>query len=1197
MNRPALQPLEVLQAPLAGTTLVEASAGTGKTWAIAELYVRLLAEKRLAVDQILVVTYTNAATQELNDRIRTRLLASRDHLLAGTSNASCHQWLHGKHINRQQTASLLTQAIRCFDQAAIFTIHGFCQRVLTENAFESGEPFEVQVLSDETDLLQEITDDFWRRELYAAPQLRAAYLSQALKSPEQLLRSVRRYVGKPYLKILTPQGDGDCDEVEESYASAYSQVRALWQTERSEVSELFHTHSGLNRSRYSARAVSGWLATLDDFLAPQEANPDLPKSAIRFTAEQIASATKKGCCPPQHQLFSECDRLLAAHRNLQAGYAPLVYRLKVRLLEFLTEELERRKVTQRLKSYDDLLIGLDRALVGDRGKALVDTLRARYRAALIDEFQDTDPLQYRILGRLFTQTDYPVFLVGDPKQAIYSFRGADVFAYLNAHRAAQTRYTLGVNRRSTAALITAVNTVFENAKDPFLYDDIKFLRAEAAGYTAPDLIVADDRPEPFRIWFMERSEGTTAINKRQAELLCARATAAEVARLLTRSARGEALIGDRRLGGGDIAILVRSHHQGRLMDGALRELGIPCVQQTLDNVFHSWEALELERVLMAIAEPGREPLLRAALVTDMLGVSGEELYARSTAGQDWEDRIETFYRYHRWWREQGFIQMFRQLITAEQVAARLLSYGDGNRRLTNLLHLAELLHSQASGSRWKMEQLLSWFAERRQADGVDSEQAQLRLESDEHLVTLVTIHKAKGLQFPVVFCPFPWDGKEWTARAKEFVFHDPAGSFEPTLDLGSTQQDDHRKAARQEELAEKLRLFYVALTRAQYRCYMTWGAVRDAACSAPAWLFHQLESAEQKPVAERMPRLESALDAKLRADLERLAARSGGAIAIEPLSGPPEQTATRSQTSAHGKLAARSWSGNVVPTWRMTSFSALTKGHDPELTDYGEDRVRVGETEPAGAATFPRGARAGQCLHTVFERLDFTCARAGVRERLIATALREHGFGEEWTQPVAALVERVLTTTLTPSGIRLADVSPGARVNEMPFSYPVAGLTETDLRRLLAAHGFGAGTARLHDTLNGVHFDVTRGFVRGFIDLVFQTDGSYYLVDYKSNWLGPKVSDYHVSVLAQVMSREAYTLQYLLYAIALHRYLEQRVLGYDYDTHFGGVLYLFLRGMDPNRGPQFGVFRDRPESTLITALDSYFRTGDIGTPL
>ncbi|MFO1349266.1 MAG: exodeoxyribonuclease V subunit beta [Gammaproteobacteria bacterium] len=1191
----AFAPLDLFAAPLSGMSLIEASAGTGKTYTITGLYLRLILEAERRVDQILVVTFTNAATEELKARIRQRLADVRAALQSGhPPDPFCAQLLE-RIADRERALRRVGNAVRGFDEAAIFTIHGFCRRVLAERAFASRMPFETEVLADTRDLLLEITEDFWRRTFHDASPLLVDYLlSSKHNAPSKLLQQIHPHLGKPYLKVTGVADPAQLAAVEAVYTDAFRGVRERWPMEREAVSDILLNDPGLNRQKYNPKSIPNWIEQLNTYLDLPLPAPQLPEKFAQFSAATIAKSLRQNSQPPRHPFFDACDALAAAHAALVAQYEVGFKALRARLLEFCNQELAARKWRERVQSYDDFLTNLQRALAGERGQGLAQMLRKRFPAALIDEFQDTDPIQYDILRRIYAESNLPVFIVGDPKQAIYSFRGADIFAYLGAQADAARGFTLLDNWRSEPALIDAVNTLFAHSRQaPFLFERIGFHHARAADQERLPLRLADSAPEPLQLWFLADADDTKPLALGAAEQRAARATAAEIARLLNLAAHGKATLGERVLVGGDIAVLVAKHKQGALVRRELLKLNVPSVQHAQDNVFDTHEADELERVLLALAEPGREALVRAALATDMFGLDAARLLALGTDERTWEQWLERFHRYHEWWRDKGFILAFQALLRDNQVSQRLLAFGDGERRLTNLLHLAELLHGAASQQRLGMAGLLKWLAERRQGSNTQDETLQLRLESDAQLVQIVTVHKSKGLEYPIVFCPFLWSGKLSAGKDEIVRYHDPADGYRAVLDIGSPELDARRPLAKREELAERLRQLYVALTRARHRCYLAWGKLKDAGAAPLAWLLH--EPPVIAPDADRLDALSAHYEAMtataLRAELVRVAARAPAAIAIADL--PAQADPYRAPAQAQSDYRPRSFPGPLRGGWRVGSFTALTANFNADAPDYDAlvlDTPQTVRTERSIHA-FPRGARPGSCLHQIFERWDFTSSDRAALGTLVETTLSAHGFEREWRDTIAAMVERVLATPLDEAGVCLRQIGSAQRVNEVEFYYPLAAIGADGLRQVLARHG--GWSEAIRSEIERLGFAPLQGYMKGYIDLLFSAGGRYYLADYKSNWLGMTSADYRHENLVEAMAREAYFLQYLIYTVAVHRYLRLRLPGYRYSRDFGGVFYLFLRGMDPAH-PGCGVYHDRPAEALIDALDAYLDSGHVG---
>ena len=1171
--------------------LVEAAAGTGKTWAITSLYLRLLLEHRLTVSNVLVVTYTRAATRELRVRIRKRLRQALNAFESGLVNGDAVLQAQLENcVDHTQVVGYLRRALADFDEAAIFTIHGFCQRVLADCAFESSMPFESELLVDESETLDEVVNDFWRREIYPAGCLWVSWLqNRGVSTPDDLLDMLINLTGKPYLKIEPLPEPTRQTSFEDALQETFKRVASLWATERATVVTILETDPGLNRRSYPLRRVPEWVGQMDVLFAGSTFDFHqwrACKAFTRFQASILSSdkSLRKGAKAPQLGFFDACDELAECFKDLDHVYENQYATWRRNLFDYVTNELPRRKAERHQLSYDDLLVNLQTALSGPGGQALAERLRCDYAAVLLDEFQDTDPVQYDIFRTIYAGTEQPVFMVGDPKQSIYSFRGADIFAYLGARADATCKYTLDRNHRSVPGLVNAVNALFRQRQNSsaFLFDDIQFNPAVASADVS-ELSEHNEDVMPLVIWPVLRQGSDKPVPKYRATATCAEAVAAETVRLLSMPAK----LGDRLLAPSDIAILVRTHHEGRAVEEALRDVQVPTVRLVQESVYATEEAMELERILAAVAQPTREPLVRAALVTDLLGYDVDDISSLSEGGRPWDDRLETFHRYHERWRKAGFMCMFRDLAATESIFQRLLGDVQGERRATNLLHLAERIEAMF-GRHHDIPTVLKWFSAVRDRPPLGDEESLLRLESDQDRVRIATLHASKGLQFPVVFLPFAWGGGLRTPRREQFIFHGVGQPHQATVDFGSAKFEEHLSQACNEELAENLRLLYVGLTRAQSRCYIAWGAVNEAGTSALAWLLHRpLRDPAVDDSDALANHFSSLTDDDLMAALGNLTTLASGHITVAELPVVDTESLHLGATRS-GKLMARDAQRRVTQAWQLTSFSALTTGHDTDLPDHDAriiGTIPFDDKSPTGIFAFPRGPRAGTCLHQIFEEIDFVATKETARQATVKRALEAHGFASHWVDVVDTMVEKVLRTPLDDSGsLYLSPVKRSCRVDEMAFYFPLLELRAADLRRLLSKHNFG-GNNITPEGIAQIDFKPVSGFMHGYIDLVFETDGRFYIADYKSNHLGNHVDDYRPEALATAMVHQQYTLQYLVYTLAVHRFLGQRVAGYDYDRHFGGVYYLFLRGMDPARGGN-GVFFDRPSRQLVEAADT-----------
>jgi exodeoxyribonuclease V beta subunit len=1205
-----MKEFDILRIPLEGTRLVEANAGTGKTYALSVLFLRLILEHNLSPGEILVVTYTRAATQELRDRIRRMIRQAIDFFSSGTATEPFVERLAVGHPDRSRSADALTRALRGLDEAAIFTIHGFCQRLLLENAFETGSLFDVELVTQEQALDQEIVEDFWRSHICTAEPELVHYLFHKKWSTDNLLRILGPGLKHPYIRIV-PQITVSALHALGEYRKALDALRKSWPGTRDEVRTLL-MDPGIKGNAYgvttTARGpssprelkVGSMMAAMDQFLAARR--PLFPPFADmeKFSAGRLAASMKKGCPPPRHEYFDLCDRLWDQKSVLAEEMDRKLIFLKGRLFEFVRKERLKRKTLRNIRTYQDLLTDALAALEHRGKESFVRAARAKYQAALIDEFQDTDPVQYRIFKHLFEHEKTPLFYIGDPKQAIYGFRGADVITYLQAAAAVPDTSTLRTNWRSGPDLVQAVNALFRGIERPFVYPEIAYVPSKSAEDGCRDsLHVEGDDAAPLRICVLRPPEGedrSSLVPKKRAWPAILEFVVSEIARLVKLGRTGKAFIGEEPLSEKHIAVLVRKNREARLVQDALRRVNIPSILYNAGDIFETREAFEVGLVLQAVAEPGSEGHIKAALATDMMGLRGEDIQTLSHREGVWEQRVFDFREYRQIWEEQGFMRMFRGLLTREAVRVRLLAFPDGERRLTNLLHLGEVLHRAALEERLSPDALTTWLFRKMEDPSQESEEHLLRLETDEKAAKIVTVHKSKGLEYPVVFCPSLWDGG--SIPGNDVICHDPQNNRQLTMDLGSEKRESRQTAAREELLAENLRILYVAVTRARHRCYVVWGPIRDAESSALAYVLHARHAGDDNGAVQRAQEaLRSRSWESLAGDLSRLEQNSAGTIAVKSLavgkwSGPT------GQTGVDIRLEGRSFSAEIPKDWKISSFSSLSSEYrlDADTPDYDvtfspqpspEEAAEESRVHPAsGIFAFPKGARAGTCLHDILEHLDFAQAGGNGVRSLIANKLSGYGFEEKWVDAVEEMVEKLVSAPFDPGDpdLTLERITAGDRMNELEFIFPLKKAAPHVLQRLFAAHGGPELDDQVPEDLGRLRFSPVRGFLKGFMDMVFHWNGRYYLVDWKSNFLGNTVEDYGPGGLREAMREGRYTLQYHLYTLALDRYLRARLPQYRYENVFGGAFYVFLRGVDPARGPDFGIFRDLPSPDLIHAM-------------
>ncbi|MGG7649322.1 exodeoxyribonuclease V subunit beta [Pseudomonas sp. ES4] len=1201
--------------PLRGSQLIEASAGTGKTFTISALYLRLVlghgAEssgfgRELLPPQILVVTFTDAATKELRERIRTRLAEAarffRDETPAPDSLIA---ELREEYLPEQWSgcANRLDIAAQWMDEAAVSTIHSWCQRMLREHAFDSGSLFTQTLETDHSDLLGEVLRDYWRLFCYPMQGDALNWVRGNWGGPAALLPRVRGLFASERDSVEGKEPAELITACLQERRAALLELKMPWRQWADELLAICHqgvASKSVDGRKMQARYFEPWFEKIRAWAEDESLEQlDIGTGFTRLTPDGMAEAWKGEV--PRHPGLDAMPGLKTCLDGLPTPDAAVLQHAA----QWVGTRFEEEKRRRAEMGFDDMLLRLDAALQSDGGERLATLIREQFPVALIDEFQDTDPVQYRIFESIYRIEDNNpecgLFLIGDPKQAIYAFRGADIYTYLRARQATTGRlHTLGTNFRSSHGMVRAVNHVFERAESretgrgAFLFREkngenpVPFLPVESQG--RKEVLHIDSQVVPaLNIWHLSADQPLSgAVYRQQLAAACA----SEITALLNGGQQGRAgFIQDgkdfRGLLPADIAILVRDGKEAQAVRGELSARGVRSVYLSdKDSVFAAQEAHDVLTWLKACAEPDVERPLRAALACITLNLSLAELERLNQDELAWEARVMQFRHYRELWRKQGVLPMLRRLLHDFQLPQTLILRSDGERVLTNLLHLSELLQ-QAAAELDGEQALIRHLSEHLALSGQAGEEQILRLESDEQLVKVVTIHKSKGLEYPLVFLPFVCSAKPVDGSRLPLHYHDATGkaqvTLKPTAEL-IVQADDER-------LAEDLRLLYVALTRAQHACWL--GVTDLKRGNNNSSVLHL--SALGYLLGGGVPLAESAGLKRWLEDLQQdCPALSYGEMPEATVEHyhPPRNDATLLAPLIPKRKASENW-------W-IASYSALRIGDSMSVgTDEAPespqaqklfDDERLDPQAPrevvAGGADihrFPRGPNPGTFLHGLLEWAGdegFTATPKAV-EDAIARRCNRRGW-EGWITALSDWLQHLLTSPLHIGGGQAPVVFEQLthyRV-EMEFwfaSHKVDVLKLDELVRQYTHNGV-ARVAAEPVLLNGMF--------KGFIDLTFEHDGRYYVADYKSNWLGVDDAAYTEQAMEQSILDNRYDLQYVLYLLALHRQLKARLADYDYDRHVGGALYLFLRG---TRAPSQGVYFARPPKELIERLDRLFQ--------
>ena len=1220
-----MQQLNPISTPLNAISLIEASAGTGKTYTMGSLYLRLLLQAgenafpyALNVEQILVVTFTEMATEELKKKIRERIYdAKQKFIVYQQTRDLCafeqDDFLRGlaETITDLPLAiQRLTLAEQNMDLAAIYTIHGFCRRMLVQYAFNSGIHFNLELSGEEDELLLHLAQNVWRTHFYSQPYAVVEFIQQNLTSPSNVISRIKKLAGTELKLPKNPPHffDGSLSEFLPKLAD-YSQqlttrimeVKGKWLEKEAEIVELIETEVNtkykntkeqkLNRRSFTSATRPKWLAAMKQWAEKETA--DFPDCFYRFGQQAMNEQAGEACEHPlTHVVFGQIDELLQVLQ--QREY--LAQALWFHYLNALNTQLVEYKLNHSEKSFNDLLRLLKEALYHPQNTEFARLIRYQFPFAMIDEFQDTDAVQYQIFSKIYVEQSQPDFqpdkgfiMIGDPKQAIYKFRGADIFTYFQAARQAEHCFNLDKNYRSEQNVVACINHLFDFTENPpFLYQDIQFLPVKAR----------EDHPQ---FWLNGKAEPAVRfyVDEVSVKENMAKNCAISIQHWLQSAVENQAVFStdgqtvEKTLKPESIAVLVRSRKEAELIKNELRQLGIASVYLSEDsNVFDSHVAKDLLLILIACLNPFSERHILNAVATEIFAQTSADIQHIRLNETLWEHWVEKFIQYQKTWQKQGVLVMLHRLFLQEKITEKWYPTADGKRIVTDLLHLAELLQEAATLNESEAA-LLRWFEKQIQGEDRQKEQ-QVRLESELQLVKIVTIHKSKGLEYDLVWLPFIGYASSFKPNQLSTYFDEEQQQVLWDFDKS------HIDLVQKEDFAEQLRLLYVALTRAKYQLVIGVPQTFEKKWSSLLYVLTQGDiQTESKPNAYESQPLLNKLVAKAPANSIVIADTK----TLTPLP-------LRQQAEIQTTLQAAKFSGHIEQNWTVTSFSAIENIHQNKkyyksrevaesaviferVFDGGKDydfNEQPTETLPETASCesaypfgyspfdFPHGIKIGTALHRFLEKYDFS---QPLNEEKVQKLCHWLQLEETWLPSLQQWMNTILHTPLSAEEptLKLANLSRRHCVKEMQFYLK--------LNQLFDVTAFNRALQQYHHLPSeSLQFDAIRGMLRGFMDLVFYHNGQYYLLDYKSNFLGVEPQNYVGKSLEQAMLANHYDWQYLFYTLALHRYLQQRDANYEYETHFGGVFYCFLRGM--NGENQHGVFFDKPDYALIQALENLF---------
>lgn len=1169
-----LQPLEIFKVPLNGTSLVESSAGTGKTYNIASLYVRAILELGLEPSQILVMTFTEAATAELKARLRERI---RESLSVFNQEEDPEDEFFSSLLSAGYTdpKHKLKKALDSFDEASVFTIHGFCNRLLTEYTVHFDVPSNVELLTNGDELLQECVDEYWlefnRRAQGESTQWFALnYLIEIGFGPDELKKLVKEVLAETNARIIPDLKLENLETEVKEIQGLFSEIKNQWSEQKTSLKDILfsgHLHGG----KFKKDKLDDYWNVLSDWVEKSGFSFKYPPEIKKFSLYLYDSLNKSA---PDYEVLG-ISRSIDRFIDLFEGLSKIKVAFLNESIDTIRTRYKALKQSRQVLEYDDMLTKVEEGLKAETSISLRKRLALKYPFALVDEFQDTDQIQYNILKSIYhNREDTGLFMIGDPKQAIYSFRGADVYTYLEA-KSDLTKgqaYGLMENYRSNSRMIEGVNQLFEGSQHSFIDHEIQYQKARFP-VNKDDLNYLYDnegnKVNPLQFIELNNDKYTnkSSVNEDIYSALTRQILELTSGKYKVIAGNSEALETVKEK---HIAILVWKGADGEKIQEVLRDAGIKSVLRSNTSVFSTEVSIDLFRALNAILNLSYELGLKAALAGSLFGYSAVDLKDLEENEYRWATLIADLTTIRDEWNKHGFERALNLFFDQFQVFETLSSYQNAERKISNLLHLTELISIKSRDNRFNPNALVRWFYSKINDDtsAKAKDEEQLRLESDDELVQITTMHSSKGLQYPIVFCPFLWSSKVISDNEELIKLKKDGKTI---VDLSGEVQHDNKQEyiqiARDQNKAEDVRLAYVSLTRSISACYVFLPDYNKIQNSPISYILNGKDISDSIDFASIRSKIETKEHIELR----------------EPEQGPVSNN-NKSDFEPE-TLKVKSFKRNDVLKYpRMLSYSSLVGGHgdDGSAKDhdgilnentYKDDKI----TKVKNRFSFPRGANAGSFLHQIFEDISFQ--EPDDLSKLVQDNLLRFGFEEHWQEPVREWMEQSLHHNLGIPDTSLSALPDAQVIKEMEFFFPVNKLQTSEIWRLI----------RLKYSDNS-EVESFEGYLKGYIDLIFEWQGKYYILDYKSNHLGNDGDDYCEEALNNAMLDAGYDLQYHLYTLALDRYLSTSISDYTYEEQFGGVLYLFLRGIDPSE-PGSGIFFDKPDPQLIRSLNDIMKKG------
>ncbi|ADV33669.1 exodeoxyribonuclease V, beta subunit [Candidatus Blochmanniella vafra str. BVAF] len=1201
-----MQDLNIFHLPLNKIRLIEASAGTGKTYSLIILYLRLLLNLHsnqsiystpLTVKEILVVTFTNSAAYDLRKRIKESIQQFRWDCMNKYSNNYIFSKLLLQIRNIDLAITLLFKAEKEIYEASIFTIHGFCQKILTENTLELNIPFHTSIIEDELTLYRQICFDFWRRHFYELPLNITSFIQEFWNNPEELLQNLRPYIG--YHNNSKIQNPKFFNQLNKYISEFYNQIlfdinniKKQWVKTTNNLTKIINNMPNFNRKIYNKKNLAQWINIINQWCEQPTLNHVTPNALKRFRLSILNSSNNLNEVNV-FSLFNSIDQLFQKFTSFK-------FIILNSALKDIQNNLNVLIYSKSQITFNNIITILLKNGIENTQNNLTKKILKYYPITIIDEFQDTDFSQYKIFHKLYSHSlKNGLILLGDPKQAIYGFRGADIFTYMKIRQNLSYKYHLNINWRSSPGMVNAINHLFQSTTNPFKFKDISFIPTQAAYKNNRHKLMIHNIPQSAMCFWLYLDK---CVTKNSYKTIMAQECAITLKKLIQN-------INDKKiwlktntdkktLQTSDITILVRNHLEASLIRLELLKINISTIfLSNRNNIFNTIEAYELLLLLRAILFPKQETIY-PALATIFFGLNAMQIVNVYNNTLKWDQIINEFSKYYFIWKNNSILSMIQKIIFYYKIPKKLLSTPSGKYNLINILHLGELLNNISTQFNNEYE-LIIWLELKINQPlnqyKKESMDYMVRSNRDDHnCIKISTIHKSKGLEFPLTFLPFA--ATSFNAKAQNtYITH---FKYQLNLKQHNLLHSDF-DLLNEEHLSENLRLLYVAITRSIYHCSIGIAPiVRNRSQNS----FNELTDFHRSALGYLIQNNTPNTLKSIKQYLQQLSIRSNKDITFRIISKKNQQYTSNTTTKFVKKpqlhLLSKIWQPSCMQirnnSRQITSYSNLkfinnkvavnvSKLSNFNLEELYQINLNSKFTKESSKLnlltthTFPKGQIYGTFFHNLLKVIIF---KQTIDMQWLKIQMERYNVHLNWKTLIHQWIYTIKHTPINHHNLTLSKIRSSNIQTEMKFSLSIKNcLTAQKLDSL----------CKFYDELSSktacITFPDILGMLQGFIDVVFYWNKKYYLLDYKTNWLGSNNFYYNYSSMQAAMIKYRYELQYQLYTIAIHRFLKHKIVSYNYEKDFGGIYYLFIRGMN-GISHKNGIFFHRPSWDFIHKLNN-----------